>query len=1021
MSATPAKNSPMEFYNLLQYIDPSIFLRYGIRSSTDFYDRFIGVEHGDFYNAKLEVQEYPQVKSFTNLDDFRGMLKRFCTFEVFETIIKRYPQIEKSIKVPAVNNNMVRMDVNTQQAIMIKDIQRKMGKIDIDEEGNIIQSDVPDDEKISALEGIVLMQAICIHPALAEDRFKVYDEEEEIPDDPEVKKAKKKRKGKRMSIPEIQKVLKKIDIHSPKLDAVVMNITKLRKDASKIMGDITCGNIVFIQNIVVQYMIRDLLIDMGIPKWSIGIMNATILKDPQSRQNLAEAFNFISEFYVIGDEAYSEAQYLMLRESKRKKAKKINGYRYDIIIANSIAYEGIDLQHRTCAIHHVDLAWESATITQRNGRGVRSGNEYEDVDIYYYIMKNTVDQYIYLTIQGKREWLVTAIESQDREINNLGASENSAEALLQLTATSQADYERRKAIAMKKAEQKRIEKSKQLIFAQIKKTGILFTQARTSDDPRIVESAENALSALKEKDAAVYPALHYVDALRLYRPTTFKSNMYDVVYIPGMMMIDDTNTVYVFLTSKSSGQELKFLKVTQNPIWAEKATIVTLKLNEVYSHFTIPEDVVIPFPIFREEWSIKLGMTGSIKKHYATEIEESQADEISLKLANVLFGKDAALKKISKRTGTAYVPEYPKKIDQKLLSERKGTFYRKLIEKGYISYINPYDDTGERTKNLIYSRVASSKVSSAVISTPFPRHMLIDMYAQGFLDVIFSNQEDARHYLLAHNTIDNSVWIMNGGKHNRNVDLFDMKIEKIEKDGYEFSVPKRLKPKKVTKITLQNVQDYITPELWDIYQAVIEQKEKYSKAGIQNSTFDGKSIVENMIKAHPEKYEGWGVALMKEYIPFSRYANDDESLQERIVKEVLRIGVSGDYITNLHSFSNEDYITIEGELTNLEFFEPSATGFRKMRDILDNTQKIPKIRYLSNWQIQTPNILEDLFDGKEYNSDRDKFKVEIDNILNQTTFRKEFNRANRRYFGNMKFDFAAYIRAIFMRGNKNEK
>ena len=28
------------------------------------------------------------------------------------------------------------------------------------------------------------------------------------------------------------------------------------------------------------------------------------------------------------------------------------------LVANAIAYEGIDLQTRTCAIHHLDLPWE---------------------------------------------------------------------------------------------------------------------------------------------------------------------------------------------------------------------------------------------------------------------------------------------------------------------------------------------------------------------------------------------------------------------------------------------------------------------------------------------------------------------------------------------------------------------------------------------------------------------------------------------------------------------------------------
>ena len=46
---------------------------------------------------------------------------------------------------------------------------------------------------------------------------------------------------------------------------------------------------------------------------------------------------------------------------------------YDVVIANRIAYEGVNLQTRTCSIIHGDLPHEPATLQQRNGRGQRQG------------------------------------------------------------------------------------------------------------------------------------------------------------------------------------------------------------------------------------------------------------------------------------------------------------------------------------------------------------------------------------------------------------------------------------------------------------------------------------------------------------------------------------------------------------------------------------------------------------------------------------------------------------------------
>jgi hypothetical protein len=98
--------------------------------------------------------------------------------------------------------------------------------------------------------------------------------------------------------------------------------------------------------------------------------------------------------------------------------------RYNIIIANSVANEGMDLQTRTCAMHHLDLPWTSADLEQRNGRAVRQGNELDVVQIYYYLSDRSMDWYRYSTIQGKRAWLSAILESQARDTSNPGAQQN---------------------------------------------------------------------------------------------------------------------------------------------------------------------------------------------------------------------------------------------------------------------------------------------------------------------------------------------------------------------------------------------------------------------------------------------------------------------------------------------------------------------------------------------------------------------------------------------------------------------
>jgi len=137
----------------------------------------------------------------------------------------------------------------------------------------------------------------------------------------------------------IERDLPPPDIHSPKFQAV----------AERIAAQPGCGHIVFCEPVACHAWIRAVLIEYGIPEERIAVMNA-VSTDTNSRIRIADAFN--------GDEeAGVEAS-------------------YDVLIANSVAYEGVDLQVRTCAIHHVDtvrgatLASKSAVLVSRVSRSL---------------------------------------------------------------------------------------------------------------------------------------------------------------------------------------------------------------------------------------------------------------------------------------------------------------------------------------------------------------------------------------------------------------------------------------------------------------------------------------------------------------------------------------------------------------------------------------------------------------------------------------------------------------------------
>jgi hypothetical protein len=155
----------------------------------------------------------------------------------------------------------------------------------------------------------------------------------------------------------------------------------------------------------VHYWLRELLVRKGIPRERIAILNAEEAPTALSRQVIAEKFNGTPP--ILDDQGNVEQE----GESPA----------YDVVIANSVANEGIDLHIHTCMVHQLDLPWEPATLQQRNGRAVRQGNTQAVIAIYYYISQGSIDAARLTIILGKLNWMKDILQSAERETNNPAA------------------------------------------------------------------------------------------------------------------------------------------------------------------------------------------------------------------------------------------------------------------------------------------------------------------------------------------------------------------------------------------------------------------------------------------------------------------------------------------------------------------------------------------------------------------------------------------------------------------------
>ncbi len=105
-----------------------------------------------------------------------------------------------------------------------------------------------------------------------------------------------------------------------------------------------------------------------------------------------------AEIAFIHD-AKTDAQRDTLFKEMRTGKKKI------LIGSTDKCGTGVNVQKHLIAMHHVDCPWKPSSIEQREGRGIRQGNENKEVAIYRYVTKGTFDAYSWSLVENKQRFI----------------------------------------------------------------------------------------------------------------------------------------------------------------------------------------------------------------------------------------------------------------------------------------------------------------------------------------------------------------------------------------------------------------------------------------------------------------------------------------------------------------------------------------------------------------------------------------------------------------------------------------
>ncbi len=445
LSATPAKNSPLEFFTLLSYLGEDVWQDVGVDTVEAFIAVFLQITRKLVIDHMMNAEEKDCVTGFVNMDVLRDIIFRYADFKSPDQV---------GLKLPEVKATPVWVDLDARQDQLYGEMAERIEELlesgDSDAQGKILGM-------------MMVLSMITLHPRLA----------------------------KKWKWTEVQKA--DVDPMSPKIRALV----------SKVRQQPGCGHLVFCEPVASHWWIQEALVQAGIPRERIAILNGSTAKDTAKRQSIAERFNGNPEEGIAPE--------------------------FDVVVANSIAYEGVDLQTRTCAIHHLDLPWEPATIEQRNGRGVRQGNTLDNIAIYFYLARNSMDGARFSLIQGKHGWMKMLLNDQIKETANpLATADQGRDELLLMLSR---DPERTAATIAGIRSTQELEARRKGIWRLLRRVSAMATRFQTAREVGSTEperaailrsEAETLLAKLQETDAETWPWVRWVEAARdreLKRPS----------------------------------------------------------------------------------------------------------------------------------------------------------------------------------------------------------------------------------------------------------------------------------------------------------------------------------------------------------------------------------------------------------------------------------------------------------------------------------------------------------------------
>ena len=534
LTGTPAKNSPLEVYNLLSYISTNLWARLGINGPEQWVDRFmdISADIGLSSTAMVPRQEptiqrfnpdalpeletafvYLDYKQPQDVPELKVSIPNFT--KVMEMLQLDAGQAPVSERIIGILRHLAGLEKNAHGESKGKCLLRRSA-----EEGEFFFEPIDPKDPAAKKERAVYMLLCldyllktCLDLRLMRDAYdKILEDlgkEDEVRRKYEAwvvsgrrgKSPKKPMSSNRMSTTDIAlTIMDYLEVHKLAEYHNTHTPPKYKALAERIKRNPSCGHLVFCSYAKLIPYVKRALEESGVDPDRIGVLSAEGL-DGADREQIAERYNGNDAEELIGVEARDPD--------------------FDVLIGTSVMEEGMNLQRRTCALHHLSMPWEPATLKQRNGRAIRQGNKLGHVDVVYYLIERSVDVFRLNQIDGKAGWLDSLFLAGKTELNSPMAEEGMDRAQMVIELICRNEEEREEAMSMYeslKAEKHTKDVADKIQRYVVKGCAVQFAQARQAQDPvrrtALFAQAEiNAQRALSMPDSD-FPTKFLVDMAR---------------------------------------------------------------------------------------------------------------------------------------------------------------------------------------------------------------------------------------------------------------------------------------------------------------------------------------------------------------------------------------------------------------------------------------------------------------------------------------------------------------------------